>query len=485
MLFFSLGAVIYLLIFTGWIIKVPYLFKSAAPINFLIPPFAYIYIRSVLKDEQKFKASDYYHFIPAILVFINYIPVYFMPATEKQALVQSIVDDFSHAYLSGNGYISDKYLFICRMAQSILYLYFQWKLVLSYKKELLLDKYTGHTNEVIKWLKTFNILFTTSIFGYILLFIIVAADPKLGNSEQVLMIPGYVLSFSFLGLSTYLLIHPQVLFGLPYFKSSAVNSLHDLHIAKRDPVAAPKDYDEEIYALKKHFEDSWKMNGLSFDNAQAGAFFRVGTGISLPDRNFTYKDATIGISLIRGFHFSKPENFNTYLQEQGYQAFEGSPSQLGLRILGETDGLLYGMDVFNVAQKGRASTTQSHSLNSLRIYANVGKKLFQYKNWGIGAMGGLGYGNLRYSLLQDVKPDFPALLDQRNFDGYLHKSGIFLKPELLLEYGLPMTKRKIFDVVFSTSAGYEQAIPGFKLGGLSMNSYQSGPFLTFGVGIRP
>lgn len=233
------------------------------------------------------------------------------------------------------------------------------------------------------------------------------------------------------------------------------------------------------------FVDSWKMNGLSFDNAQAGAFFRVGTGISLPDRNFFYKDATIGVSMIRGFHFSKPEKFNAYLQEQGYQALEGSPSQLGLRILGETDGLLYGMDVFNVVQKGRASTTQSHSLNSLRIYANVGKKLFQYKNWGIGAMAGLGYGNLRYSLLQDVKPDFPALLDQRNFDGYLRKSGISLKPELLLEYGLPMTKRKIFDVVFSTSAGYEQAIPGFKLGGLSMNSYQSGPFLTFGVGIRP
>jgi hypothetical protein len=233
------------------------------------------------------------------------------------------------------------------------------------------------------------------------------------------------------------------------------------------------------------FVDSWKMNGLSFDNAQAGAFLRVGTGISLPDRNFFYKDATIGISLIRGFHFSKPEKINTYLQEQGYQALEGSPSQLGLRILGETDGLLYGMDVFNVVQKGRASTMQSHSLNSLRIYANVGKKLFQYKNWGIGAMAGLGYGNLRYSLLQDVKPDFPALLNQRNFDGYLRKSGIFLKPELLIEYGLPMTKRKIFDVVFSTSVGYEQAIPGFKLGGLSMNSYQSGPFLTFGVGIRP
>ena len=233
------------------------------------------------------------------------------------------------------------------------------------------------------------------------------------------------------------------------------------------------------------FEDSWNLNGISFDNAQAGAFFRVGTGISLPDRNFFYKDATIGVSLIRGIHFSKPDKFNTFLKEQGYETLEGRPAQLGLRILGETDGFLYGMDVFNVALKGRASTTQTHSLNSLRIYANVGKKFFQYKNWGVGVLGGLGYGNLRYSLLKEQKPDFPALLDQRNFDGYLRKSGIFLKPEVLIEYGLPMTKRKLFDLVFTTTAGYEQAFPGYKLGGVSMNSYQSGSFVTFGVGIRP
>lgn len=233
------------------------------------------------------------------------------------------------------------------------------------------------------------------------------------------------------------------------------------------------------------FEDSWYLNGISFDNAQAGAFFRVGTGISLPDRNFFYKDATIGIAMLRGVYFSKPEKFNAYLREEGYQAFEGTPSQLGLRILGETDGLLYGMDVFNVAQQGRASTTQSHSLNSLRIYANVGKKFFQYKNWGVGALGGLGYGNLRYSLLQDDKPDFPALLDNRNYDGYLRNSGIFIKPEALLEYGLPMTKRKLFDLVFTATAGYELAFPGFKLGGVSMHSYQSGPFMSLGLGIRP
>jgi AraC-like DNA-binding protein len=230
------------------------MFKTAAPVNFLIPPFAYIYIRSVLKDEQKFTAKDYLHFVPAFFVFVNYIPVYFMPALQKQELLQNIMKDFSLSYLTGNGYIGEKYLFFVRMAQSIVYLFFQWKLVMGYKKELLLDKYEGHTNEVMKWLNTFNWLFSSSILGYIILFIIISSDPSLAKSEQIMLIPGYILSFSFLGLSTYLLVHPQVLFGLPYAKSES-SSVHDLHIVKNDTVAVPKEFDEEIFQLKKYFEE--------------------------------------------------------------------------------------------------------------------------------------------------------------------------------------------------------------------------------------
>jgi len=254
MLFFSLGACIYLLIHSGWILQVPFMFKTAAPVNFLIPPFAYIYIRSVLKDEQKLRAKDYLHFIPAFLVFVNYIPVYFMPALQKQELLQNIMKDFSLSYLTENGYVREKYLFFARMFQSIVYLFFQWKLVVDYKKELLLDKYEGHTNEVMKWLKTFNWLFSSTILGYIILFIIISSDPSLAKSEQIMLIPGYILAFSFLGLSSYLLVQPQVLFGLPYVKVES-RSVHDLHIVKNDTVAVPKEYDEEIFQLKKYFEE--------------------------------------------------------------------------------------------------------------------------------------------------------------------------------------------------------------------------------------
>ena len=281
MLFYSLGACIYLLIHSGWILQVPYLFKTAAPVNFLIPPFAYIYIRSVLKDEQKLKTKDYLHFVPAFFVFVNYIPVYFMPALQKQELLQNIMKDFSLSYLTGNGYIAEKYLFFARMFQSIVYLFFQWKLVVGYKKELLLDKYEGHTNEVMKWLKTFNWLFSSSILGYIILFIIISSDPSLAKSEQIMLIPGYILSFSFLGLSTYLLVHPQVLFGLPYVKVES-KSVHDLHIIKKETIPVPKEYDEEIYQLKKYFEenDPYLNNDLNIND--------VAVSLDIPAREVSF-----------------------------------------------------------------------------------------------------------------------------------------------------------------------------------------------------
>jgi hypothetical protein len=134
---------------------------------------------------------------------------------------------------------------------------------------------------------------------------------------------------------------------------------------------------------------------------------------------------------------------------------------------------------------GPASNFQNHSLNSLRVYANGGMKFFQFKNFAIGAMGGLGYGNIRYTLAQNEKPDFPELFEQREFDGYLKNSGLMAKPEFLIEYGIPMTKRKFFDLVLSASAGYELAFPSYKLGEIAMAGFLSGPMVGLSVGIRP
>lgn len=233
------------------------------------------------------------------------------------------------------------------------------------------------------------------------------------------------------------------------------------------------------------FESKWDLAGMSFDNTQSGAFLRLGAGISLPDRKFFYKDASIGVHLIYVSHFTSPTEFNQQLKSAGYNSFEGRPSNIGLKILGNTEQFLYGIEVYNMSQKGSANAFYNHSLNSLRVYGNAGRKFFQFKGFGFGGLAGIGLGNLRYTLTQNQKPEFTTLLDQKDFDGYLRKRGLMLKPEVFLDYEIPMSKRKLFDLVFTSSVGYELPIGRYKLGEFDMINYLAGPYLSLGIGIKP
>ncbi|WP_373398039.1 hypothetical protein V8V91_26790 [Algoriphagus halophilus] len=59
------------------------------------------------------------------------------------------------------------------------------------------------------------------------------------------------------------------------------------------------------------------------------------------------------------------------------------------------------------------------------------------------------------------------------------------KPEVFLEYGVPIGKRNLFDVILTSSFGYELPLANYKLGDFNMSGYMSAPYLSFGIGIRP
>jgi hypothetical protein len=233
------------------------------------------------------------------------------------------------------------------------------------------------------------------------------------------------------------------------------------------------------------FENAWNRKGIAFDNAQSGPFLRLGVGVSLPDHNYFYRDASLGVHLLYGFHYTRPEQFNGYLDAYGFQPFTGRPSNWGLKILGENRGMLYGLDIYNLALSNDASESQSQSLNSVRVYGNYGRKLYDLKNVEMGVLGGLGYGNLRYTILDGMKPDFPLLFEEPNFDGYLDTWGAMVKPEVYLAYALPLSRKKSFDIIYSAHFGYELPVGRFRLADLNMSSYMRGPYVQFGLGIRP
>jgi len=233
------------------------------------------------------------------------------------------------------------------------------------------------------------------------------------------------------------------------------------------------------------FEDAWNNKGIAFDNIQSGAFFRLGAGISLADRNYFYRDASLAVNVFYGMHLSKPDALNARLNAAGYNVISGRPSNVGIKILGDNRGRLYGLDFYNLSQKGKATDDYNHTLNSIRVYGNLGRKLYERKNLEIGFLAGLGFANVRYTLDNVHKPDFPQLFEEPDFDGYLKNWGFSSKPEVYISYASPISSKNVFDVVYSLHTGYELPLSKFPLADVDMKKYMAGPYLQIGVGIRP
>ncbi len=69
---------------TGWFIKYPGFHKTAIPFSLLIYPAAYLYTRSVLQGELKFRKYDWLLLLPALLFAVNLLPYYLMPTDDKR-----------------------------------------------------------------------------------------------------------------------------------------------------------------------------------------------------------------------------------------------------------------------------------------------------------------------------------------------------------------------------------------------------------------
>ena len=233
------------------------------------------------------------------------------------------------------------------------------------------------------------------------------------------------------------------------------------------------------------FENAWEKNGLAFDNTQAGAFLRLGAGISLPEKNIFYDDATLGLHFFYGKNFVSVSEFNESLEANGYNALPSIPGNIGFKIIGENGRKMYGAEIFNLASKGTANESYDHTLNSIRFYGNLGYQLFKRNNLEMGVSGGVGYGNVRYTLESRFKPDFPLLFEEPDYDGYIFSRGLMVKPEVIIAYAMPMTKVNAFNVVYSIHAGYEMPFGRYRFADTSMQSFMKGPYLQFGLGFRP
>lgn len=230
-IFESWAVIIYLLIYSGWIVNVPHFYKSAAPFNFLFPVLTYLYVRAVLYNEKAFSKKDIWHLIPFIFFIINYIPFFILPTDIKRNIVVATTKDINQTYKYQAGIIPEYITYIIRIIHTLLYLIFQWRLIIKYKKENKNNTVQSQIKTIVNWLKIFTWASTLFVVAFVLLTIIAVLYNTINIQGLFNYLPGLLVSISFLVISSYLVTHPAILDGLPFikYKEGLKNGLNEEH----------------------------------------------------------------------------------------------------------------------------------------------------------------------------------------------------------------------------------------------------------------
>lgn len=207
LLLFSGQNLIHILLFSRLILHAPWLLRAFAPTTFLIGPVVYIYFRSILYDEIKFRKYDWLFILPATLTIINFLPYYFLPETDK---INYLLEHFysqNPSQDSGRGILPTVMYYTIRACWSAIFLFLCFRLIYRFRAtntpELL-----ANNKVLLKWLFTFNCILASiwivTLFNNLI--------PELNNWQP--RISNILFGATIFFICLQLFIRPQILYGV-------------------------------------------------------------------------------------------------------------------------------------------------------------------------------------------------------------------------------------------------------------------------------
>jgi AraC-like DNA-binding protein len=291
------SVILFLILYSEYILLFPHVFKTGLPLNFLIAPLSYLYVRGVLYNEKKFQTRDLVHAIPFVIVFINYIPFYLLPVNEKLIVIQNSLNYWPDTFKYQAGFLPENFSILFRLILAIIYLVLQWNLIFSYKKVHNESSIQIQISNVLKWLKLFTITSTVIFFGIIGFMLTVFFLPSYYNDDLLMQIPSLLVSVGFFVMAAYILTHPEILSGLPFVKYKEVPS----GVVNDKNYLLPyinEDYKDEIEKIVHFFETEKPFLNKELNINQ------VSVALDIPSRE---------LSFIINNHFG--QRFNDFLNK--------------------------------------------------------------------------------------------------------------------------------------------------------------------------
>ena len=209
---FSLNyAVLLIFLFESkYILYLPFFFRTAPLFYYLIVPSFYLYLVFVLKKRSQLHWTDTLHLLPAIIYFIDYMPLFLSTPGYKLQLINTFVEHDENTLLEfGEGWIMPARVhFLAPVIIGLVYLFFATKILLQYYRfSIEHNKKLG----ILRWLVTVTSLYFLLEITNLMIFLLALANQWLLTIITIMVI--------FFTISLILFSEPYLLYGR-YFNAT-------------------------------------------------------------------------------------------------------------------------------------------------------------------------------------------------------------------------------------------------------------------------
>ena len=238
---FSLNyAVLLIFLFeSGYILYVPFFFRTAPLLYYLIVPSFYMYLVFVLKKRDRLHWTDAFHLLPAIIYFIDYLPLFLSTPEYKLHLINTLIAHDEKALLKfGEGWIMPATVhFIAPVIIGLVYLFFAAKLLLHYYRfSIEHNKKLG----ILRWLTTATSLYILLEVASLVIFLFAPTSQWLLTTICIMVI--------FFTISLILFSEPYLLYGRYFNATYSGNEGNKKHKQLNLP-------EEKVRELQQLFEN--------------------------------------------------------------------------------------------------------------------------------------------------------------------------------------------------------------------------------------
>ncbi len=205
--FIWLTDILYLL---EWIRKVPHFHRTPLPIHLLVAPASYLYVRTLLYDEHRFRSYDWIHLLPFLAHTLEMSPFFLSDAATKLQAVEQVLKYPDLLAQNPEGILPPYAHFYIKGVLGLAYMFFQWRLVLRFARHTR-ERRLSYEQTLLGWLIGFTFLMTM-LFAFVL----ISIHFKFGAVQSYLSVRLFTGIMN-LFILFFLLFKPAVLYGLhPY-----------------------------------------------------------------------------------------------------------------------------------------------------------------------------------------------------------------------------------------------------------------------------